>query len=151
MDDIKKPPQDAQPASLPVVEPPASSQEDKTAEKPVAPRLEKPENSLPAAETANKQKQAVTANHEGEHHLVPVILAIIVLVFLVAVAIIADKNKSINDNTPPASTVNTQQTDNQNAPGEGQQTVNDAIKAINSLPAGDDTSGQSLSDQNLGL
>lgn len=150
MDDIKKPPQDAPSASLPVVEPP-DTQEAKPVEAPPAVQpVEKPEAGLPAAENTNNQKQAVATHNEGEHHLVPVILAIIVLVFLVAVAIIADKNKTIDNNTPPASPANTQQ-NSQNTTGEGQQTVNDAIKAINSLPAGDDTSGQSLSDQNLGL
>lgn len=146
MDDIKKPPQDAPSASLPVVEPPASPQEAKPVETPAKPAIDKTDDSLPVAENTNKQKQAVTAKHEDEHHLVPVILAIVVLVFLVAVAIIADKNKAIDNNTPPASPINTQ-----NTTSEGQQTVNDAIKSINSLPTGDDTSGQSLSDQNLGL
>lgn len=164
-DDIKKPPQDNQPVEPPesvetsVSDPVASSSSDvqaegqqKTIENTGPKELSAQEPASSPVSVNQPQGSQNKPKHEEEHHLIPIILTVIVLVFLVVVAIIADKNKPGKEGSA-GSSANTsiQQAPAQATDTKDQQTINDSINDINSLSSSDDTSGQSLSDQNLGL
>ena len=95
-----------------------------------------------------------TAQHHEEHHLIPIVLALALLIILAAIAIIGgDKinRQNTSDNGSTAQSVQAPEQTQTTAQAQDQQTLDDAIKTVNSLSADEDTSGQGLSDQNLGL
>jgi hypothetical protein len=85
-DDVKKPPQApaSQPPSEPVAPPPQHEAVPPPAPAQTTPLATKPE-SQPAAPQIPK--------HAEEHHLIPIIFAIVILGFLIVVAVLADKTK----------------------------------------------------------
>lgn len=152
MQDDIKPPADKDDQPPTVNEPPANQQPlatDQPAAAPVPPQPADPVGQSPSPTQQPPAGPKAKPKPPADYHLVPIILAILVLVFLAGVAIITEKNKSKPTvNSPvPAST--------QNPPAAStdtsDQTVNDSIKSIDSLSNEEDTSGDSLSDQNLGL
>lgn len=106
---------------------------------PPDPAPDKDKQPVQAAPSDNLPKIAPPAE---EHHLIPVILAIIVLVLLAAVAVLG------RGKLQPQPTVETQRP---SQTSQDRQTIDDSINTINNLSGEEDTSGQNLSDQNLGL
>jgi hypothetical protein len=150
-DDIKKPAQE-----VAVKEPPLEPVEPPAPEPSGPPEASGPKPDDAQSEPPPPQPEAPKKpEHESEHHLIPLVLAIIIFVFLVTVAIIADRSKpDIQDNNGSPLNTQTQSPAAQLAPATDpadQKTIDDSINAINSLSNDDDTSGQSLNDQSLGL
>jgi hypothetical protein len=150
-DDIKS--QDDHPQNLDAKEPSKASQDVQPVPADQAPVAEANAGAPRAKEQAQDLPEVPKPprQHE-EHHLIPIVLALILLILLAAIAIIGGDKINRQNTTGNGSTAqpaqNSQQTQ---APTQDKQTLDSAIKTINSLPTEEDTSGQGLSDQNLGL
>jgi hypothetical protein len=150
-DDIK--PQDVQPQNSAAEEPSKASKDVQPVPADQAPPAEANED-VPREKEQAKDLLDVPKpprQHE-EHHLIPIVLALVLLILLAAIAIIGGDKINRQNTTGNGSTAQPAQTSQQTeAPTQDKQTLDGAIQTIKSLSTDEDTSGQGLSDQNLGL
>lgn len=150
-DDIK--PQDVQHQNLEAEETSKASKDVQPVPADQAPPAEVNEDAPPPKEQAKDPPDMLKPprQHE-EHHLIPIVLALVLLILLAAIAIIGGDKINRQNTTGNGSTAQPAQTSQQTqSPAQDKQELDGAIQTIKSLSTDEDTSGQGLSDQNLGL
>ena len=154
--------QPANSVSLESISQPASpkSEINDVIQKPVVENPDKPPAAPTETDKSTAQTQPATLNDpnnvsrkpkKDRSSVVVIIFAVIIMFALIGLTVYASLKQNKNDsNTKNQQTSLGQQSQNSSVPND-KQAVDDAIKDIDALPADNDTSGTSLSDQALGL